>query len=1046
MPSHRISARVSRWITSREGVEPEEAQQQAQENTPPPRKRRHAQTTSLAPSSILKEITNSTRPQNHRRRAAVPVFEDPADRLPVDDSAPRKGGESTLTYHSHTTSAPAMSFDPDEDAELPLQERSLNAQSPLPLSSPWANQAPGQVKIAAGTRKSSYEASDYINHLEDQLAATQESLISPQTGKPIQSKIKTLGRENKRLRHLLEEWEDQFDARVKEAVEYRAMAEIGLYRKIKILEDEIVQKDDTIQELETMNNRTQNDLTYLDSLRHSIEKLQEERAGLENTNRCLERRNDILTELLAQSPTRADTRLGLSSPTRERPTLSTPRAQSMLPRVSPSPRPSLVYRPLSMQLPLSETPESRRISLMSNQTEIHRIPSEESAQEESFFAQSPDSATYDTQSIPSSATNSASQRSSLVSQSSGTQFPLPLFSPDGHRAKRRSRRFAPGSTTLKPLVLAALNSTNESPASSPPDSTPSRNSAMSFQSTPARHVNQSARLLSPTDAFDTPTQPRRQSSEEALRALEGNNESHYNTFEEVLAKHGCTNRSKSPNLCESNGDIEAPIHEVSNYDLTSANRLIAAEDEVTRYSHPEGGAEKWEDNTRDSLTDRTRNDPGSLSHNTIRPRLRHTPPVKFAQQLAPISSSPINSNAQYDTRVHSESQDACAFRLGLSDKKAVGERPYPATSVRHEKSSNLSKSTTTRSSNLTTGGTIGGYACLFRQLRKDPTAIARRVIANAWQSNWKLLGRLSWWVLGLFLGRGSSSGDNGWSPRSVLDVKRDDIPAEARIDELEGTAEHQTREIAVSIQESQILDSSENAVIGANHDISKDGGQYKKTWRRSIYLWGKFSFAIMLAVGGALVKGPGEMLGESENANTAKANKETSPSQGVEIRRERDNAINSSEQREDSTMPNEAGYETMKICCDSYALPAFFEGHCQSPDAFQPPHRPSTAPGTLPSESLNLLSAEQSGSQGSELCRSHHQRTFVYDENTPTKTKSTAASIHQRRKLRRRGLDTIGTPPSKGKKGNNALDAKFEKSVDWMRSACCLDSRTNELV
>ena len=49
-------------------------------------------------------------------------------------------------------------------------------------------------------------------------------------------------------------------------------------------------------------------------------------------------------------------------------------------------------------------------------------------------------------------------------------------------------------------------------------------------------------------------------------------------------------------------------------------------------------------------------------------------------------------------------------------------------------------------------GTLSRYTTYIREIKRDPTALARRVIANAWHANWKLLGKLSWWVLGLFLG------------------------------------------------------------------------------------------------------------------------------------------------------------------------------------------------------------------------------------------------------------------------------------------------------
>src|ERR1700722_7083887 len=52
-------------------------------------------------------------------------------------------------------------------------------------------------------------------------------------------------------------------------------------------------------------------------------------------------------------------------------------------------------------------------------------------------------------------------------------------------------------------------------------------------------------------------------------------------------------------------------------------------------------------------------------------------------------------------------------------------------------------------------GTLSHCICCVRKLRRGPIVLARRLIANIWHSNWKRFGKLSWWVLGLFLGPGA---------------------------------------------------------------------------------------------------------------------------------------------------------------------------------------------------------------------------------------------------------------------------------------------------
>jgi hypothetical protein len=53
--------------------------------------------------------------------------------------------------------------------------------------------------------------------------------------------------------------------------------------------------------------------------------------------------------------------------------------------------------------------------------------------------------------------------------------------------------------------------------------------------------------------------------------------------------------------------------------------------------------------------------------------------------------------------------------------------------------------------------------------------------------------------------------------------------------------------------------SEANARSAPEHD-NKDWPKQKSGWRNSLYLWGKFSVAIMLAIGGAVINGPEEML------------------------------------------------------------------------------------------------------------------------------------------------------------------------------------------
>ena len=62
----------------------------------------------------------------------------------------------------------------------------------------------------------------------------------------------------------------------------------------------------------------------------------------------------------------------------------------------------------------------------------------------------------------------------------------------------------------------------------------------------------------------------------------------------------------------------------------------------------------------------------------------------------------------------------------------------------------------------------------------------------------------------------------------------------------------------------------------------------KSTWGESLLLWGKFSVAIMLAVGGAVVKGPGEMLRDADNRDVSNSWPQRKSKRCREVKNERE--------------------------------------------------------------------------------------------------------------------------------------------------------------
>jgi polyhydroxyalkanoate synthesis regulator phasin len=141
-------------------------------------------------------------------------------------------------------------------------------------------------------------AADYVEHLEGQLAALQNqlrALTSPTSTKLQSSKLRSLTAESRVLRQEVAEWEARFNERVRDETATRLEVEAGLRARIRALEHEVELRDARLAELEC-------EVTRLRRGPDSLEALQDE-------NLALARRLDVLTDVLAQSPTKAaDTR------------------------------------------------------------------------------------------------------------------------------------------------------------------------------------------------------------------------------------------------------------------------------------------------------------------------------------------------------------------------------------------------------------------------------------------------------------------------------------------------------------------------------------------------------------------------------------------------------------------------------------------------------------------------------------------------------------------------------------------------------------------
>ncbi|EEA21736.1 hypothetical protein PMAA_055330 [Talaromyces marneffei ATCC 18224] len=384
---------------------PDNASEQSQDSKTPGSARRSF--------SILQEIHDSSqRGRKLRRPSLSRLFGPPLD-----------GSEHSLSrrysYRSPSSVRQLSPYSILRENDADLLTTTNNQQN---RSSPLSTLNTNRPRSNSRDRADNYATERYIEHLEAQLAAVQNhsSPMQASTTKPQVSKLRALNAEIKVLRQEIAEWEDKFDVRVHEEVGLRTDVESKLRTKIIFLEGQLEDYATRIKELECERDLQAQKLRNVESLR--------------STNRGLERRIDVLTELLAQSPTKIEPRSPELSPIRSPgPRLSRPK--SMLPSV-PS-RSDVVYQPPT-DPSLNVDPEAS--------VEKHSEP------------EVPDLIPDD--STIASSVISKSQRSSTISRPSSISSPwsVPLpFSPELQGKtpvrSRNMRRFPSGTCTLKPLIL-----------------------------------------------------------------------------------------------------------------------------------------------------------------------------------------------------------------------------------------------------------------------------------------------------------------------------------------------------------------------------------------------------------------------------------------------------------------------------------------------------------------------------------------------------------------------------------------------------------------
>lgn len=875
LPSRRITPLFTSVPTS---VEPYH-RAVFQENTPMSAEKRSVYGEHLPPSpvNILQEIHNSQRRKRISPRPAFGmIFQ---DHTMTEDAS----GSSWFNEGSSNGSPSVLGTSP---LVMGLREGSLNQKTPPPLNSPLAKHAKQRKSNRCSSRGLTSEPAEqveiiqsrlaaanlsneshikYIEHLESQLIAANakmEALTSPKTNKLRASKIRRLTVENRNLQAERAEWEKELDARVREEREQHLDIEAALKEQVHTLTDELETEKGRVAELEW----------ELESMRVKV--LDAE--GIEEVNLNLEKRIDLLSHLLVQSPGKLGVSSATSSPHKSfDPYKRTPRPRTMMPKIPSSPGGVR----LSLD-PLSETAlwhgssqGSQSGGSDSPKAVGHTEPEEGSLQSPTSedFMRSPYSnrrmsAQLENRSRPASFLRSAPSpsprpTSGMSMTSSGvTAWGLPAQSDADGGKQRRMRRFRAGSSSLKPLILPTTSAIQPS---TPTESAYPSIDAMTQRDFSNVSIDPTTSFISTVDAETSVTTPTHHSNcscscsctawaqEQTLKALEGKSRS---TRSMDSAEHEpCVPTVSSP------GD------DAFDTDSDGQNR---------QRSRPRSLQKELEDAVAQAGLGISMASPSAYDDGLIPVSAAATPESK--QSL--IGIDPTFSEKR--------SQVVQAWRKGKPKDSDATPKPtkktYPITIA----APNITKPIP--STTLTTHHAYGLFsrlATLISQTKQDPLVLARLLLANAWALGSDRLGGIRWWLLGSIYHRGrrKCTADGSLTVEEPASVSKDfdwyRVSAEAS---RQRAVEHYFRNHGSMGSPSSTSKRSSwleppHAPSGSRTalppftppTIAGGPGQpnviacedcVEPSSRRTMRLWFQFSLAIVLAIGVAIKNGPGALL------------------------------------------------------------------------------------------------------------------------------------------------------------------------------------------
>ncbi|EGP92733.1 unnamed protein product [Zymoseptoria tritici ST99CH_1A5] len=261
-----------------------------------------------------------------------------------------------------------------------------------------------RVKMGRPRRSISGETQQYVEHLEAELSAAQaqiSALASPTSSRDQSARMRHLSAETKQLQEEIADWETKYEERIRDEVDRHFQLESSLRSRLRTME---LEAEETRFKMLELASRLDNATETLNAA--------------ETANVNLEKRIEIMSEMLAASPTKHD----FHTEDRSR----HGRQRSMLPRF---PTAGALMSPERATFNQASSPNQSRMSMPI-------LPE----------AYSPDACSSDD--------GHPASEASMVSSSYNAFNPPPLSRTN---TKRRMRRFGAGSLGPKPLILPSTS-------------------------------------------------------------------------------------------------------------------------------------------------------------------------------------------------------------------------------------------------------------------------------------------------------------------------------------------------------------------------------------------------------------------------------------------------------------------------------------------------------------------------------------------------------------------------------------------------------------